>query len=92
MRNYSQISEAVKSKDPLLGEEVFNLGSELETYESEAEDKQKGIHAILNALKDEIEEVEGIADHIDKNPNSLLHKRIDNMYALMDVAYVYNDK
>lgn len=92
MMNYPQLSKAVSTHDDALSREVFYMGSELEEMHTDAEEKQKGVHAILNALKEDLADVEAIADTFDQTGKSMFHERINNMYAMMNVAYTYNDR
>ncbi|MHC0551398.1 hypothetical protein [Salinicoccus sp. CNSTN-B1] len=89
-RNYTHVAEEVKEFNPELGQEVYSLGSELESAETEKEIKKEGVEALVQSLKEESDELEGFYEVYVGDKKTIIHEKIERLRALIEVLRVYN--
>ena len=89
-RIYTQVAAEVKEFSPELGQEVYSLGSELESAEIEKERKGEGIKALMETLELELDEIEGFYNVQTKSKKTIVHEKIEKLRALIEVVRVYS--
>ncbi|WP_342388129.1 hypothetical protein [Salinicoccus bachuensis] len=89
-RSYTHVTEEVKEFSPALGHEVYDLGSDLESAETEKEIKKEGIEAMVQSLKEELDELEGFYDVHAEGKKTIVHEKVERLRALIEVVRVYN--
>ena len=92
MKQYTEIASDIKKTMPLLYEDIMETGAHMESEIIEAEEKQKGVQAMLETILEELDEVEGQLSVLTNDERTITHERIDTVRALTKVARTYNEK
>lgn len=92
MKQYTEIASDIKKTMPLLYDDITETGAHMESEIIEAEEKQKGVQAMLEVILEELDEVEGQLSVLTNDERTITHERIDNVRALTKVARSYIKK
>ena len=75
-----------------LFDDIMEMGLEMESEIIGAEERQKGVQAMLETILVELDEVEGQLSVLTNDERTITHERIDTVRALTKVARSYNEK
>ncbi len=89
-RNYTHVAEEVKEFSPELAHEVYDLGSELESAETEKEMKKDEIETMLDVLEDEVDELEGFLNILSEGNSQAIEARLEKTRRLIRIMKKYN--
>ena len=92
MKQYTEIASDIKKTMPLLYDDIMEMGAEMESQIIEAEERQKGVSAMTEAILEELEEVKAHVTLIAGHEGTATHERIEKLRVLIEVTRTYNEK
>lgn len=92
MKTYGEIARSIQTTMPMLFDDIMEMGLEMESEIIGAEERQKGVQAMLEVILEELDEVEGQLSVLTNDERTITHERIDTVRALTKVARAYNKK